>query len=234
LQSTADLGTPSPPFEKGGPGGITTGGFDAVIGNPPYIRIQVLKEWAPREVEFYKERYAAAGKGNYDIYVVFVEKGLSLLKKSGLLGYILPHKFFNAQYGEPIRKLIAMGKHLSEIVHFGHQQIFANATTYTCLLFLTRKGQDEIRFEKVENLNEWRESVVADLRVCSQVGEHIGTALQQVITHDRVTSSSWNFSASSGTGLFDKLATMPVKLRDVAERMAQGIRWLKLVCLCLS
>ena len=87
-------------------------GFDAVIGNPPYIRIQALKEWAPLEVEFYKKRYASAGKGNYDIYVVFVEKGLSLLNGKGRLGYILPHKFFNAQYGEPLRGLISKGKHL--------------------------------------------------------------------------------------------------------------------------
>ena len=72
-------------------------GFDAVIGNPPYIRIQTMKEWAPLEVEYYKKRYQAASKGNYDIYVVFVEKGLSLLNKQGRLGFILPHKFFNAQ-----------------------------------------------------------------------------------------------------------------------------------------
>ena len=86
---------------------MAAGGFDAVIGNPPYIRIQAMKEWAPQEVEFYKKQYVAASKGNYDIYVVFVEKGLSLLNKSGRLGYILPHKFFNAKYGEPLRGLIA-------------------------------------------------------------------------------------------------------------------------------
>ena len=64
------------------------GGFDAVIGNPPYIRIQALKEWAPLEVEYYKQRYTAASKGNYDIYVVFVEQALKLLNKSGRLGFI--------------------------------------------------------------------------------------------------------------------------------------------------
>lgn len=69
------------------------GGFDAVIGNPPYIRIQAMKEWAPLEVEFYKKRYIAANKGNYDIYVVFVEKGLNLLNGRGRFGFILPHKF---------------------------------------------------------------------------------------------------------------------------------------------
>ncbi|HWQ82939.1 MAG TPA: Eco57I restriction-modification methylase domain-containing protein, partial [Anaerolineales bacterium] len=110
---------------------MSSGGFDVVIGNPPYIRIQALKEWAPKEVEFYKQRYQAASKGNYDIYVVFVEKALSLLNNYGQMGYILPHKFFNAKYGEPLRALIAGGRHLSKVVHFGDQQVFHNATTYT-------------------------------------------------------------------------------------------------------
>jgi type I restriction-modification system DNA methylase subunit len=87
------------PLEKG----KSKGGFDVVIGNPPYVRIQAIKEWAPVEVEFYKAKYKTAKTGNYDIYVVFVEKGISLLKKSGMLGYILPHKFFQAQYGEPLK-----------------------------------------------------------------------------------------------------------------------------------
>jgi len=97
------------------------GGFNAVIGNPPYVRIQHMKEWAPFEVEFYKGRYTAAGSGNYDIYVVFVEKGLSVLNKQGKFGFILPHKFFNTQYGQRLRSLLARGKHLSRIIHFGDQ-----------------------------------------------------------------------------------------------------------------
>ena len=56
---------------------MDNGGFDAVIGNPPYISIQSMKEWAPIEVELYKRNYHSASKGNYDIYVVFVEKGFN-------------------------------------------------------------------------------------------------------------------------------------------------------------
>ena len=133
------------------------GGFDAVIGNPPYIRIQALKEWAPVEVEYYKRRYRAASKGNYDIYVVFVEKALELLNERGRLGYILPHKFFNAQYGEPLRGLIAEGKHLAEVVHFGDQQVFAGATTYTCLLFLEKEARQSFHFVKAHDLAAWRQ-----------------------------------------------------------------------------
>ena len=65
---------------------MKAGGFDAVIGNPPYIRIQTMKEWAPTEVEHYKRVYKSASKGNYDIYVVFIEKALQLINKKGKMG----------------------------------------------------------------------------------------------------------------------------------------------------
>jgi type I restriction-modification system DNA methylase subunit len=120
-------------WEKEFPEIMKRGGFDAVIGNPPYIRIQTMKEWAPLEVEIYKKQYASASKGNYDIYVVFVERGLSLLNKSGRLGFILPHKFFNAQYGESIRTLLSKGKHLLSRSLWGSTS-FSGATNYTCLM----------------------------------------------------------------------------------------------------
>ena len=118
---------------------MQVGGFDAVIGNPPYIRIQALKEWVPLEVEFYKQRYATANKGNYDIYVVFVERGLNLLNDRGQMGFILPNKFFSTDYGEALRQSITDRKALVKVVDFGHAQVFENATIYTCLLFLMGK-----------------------------------------------------------------------------------------------
>jgi type I restriction-modification system DNA methylase subunit len=187
---------------------MAAGGFDAVIGNPPYIRIQTMKEWAPTEVEVYKKKFLSASKGNYDIYVVFVEKGLSLLNKNGLLGYILPHKFFNAQYGEPLRSVIANGKHLKEIVHFGHQQVFENATTYTCLLFLGKKGYEEFHFNKVDDLTSWRSSQ---------------TAIVGIISSKNVSEKEWNFVVGNDSGLFKKLESERIKLKDVTAKIFQGL-----------
>ena len=188
---------------------MASGGFDCVISNPPYIRIQTMKEWSPTEVEFYKQRYTAAIKGNYDIYVVFVERALQLLNKRGRMGYILPHKFFQAKYGQPLRELIAGGNHLAEIVHFGDQQVFAGATTYTCLLFLGKGGNKRFRYVKAHNLDAWRTS---------------GKAIEGEVCADKVTGKEWNFVVGSGAPLFERLSEMPVKLGDVAARMAQGIR----------
>ncbi len=183
------------------------GGFDCVIGNPPYIRIQAMKEWAPQEVEFYKN-YASASKGNYDIYVVFVEKGLSLLDDSGVLGFILPHKFFQSKYGEPLRKIIADGRYLDEVVHFGDQQVFKKATTYTCLLFLNKGNSNrKFRFMKVDALEKWQLTHKAE---------------DGKIDLKDVTDKEWNFNIGEGSALFEKLGKMPVKLGDVT-RIFQGL-----------
>ena len=179
------------------------GGFDVVIGNPPYIRIQAMQEWASSQVEFFKRKYKAASKGNYDIYVVFIEKALGLLNAKGEIGFILPHKFFNAQYGEPVRELVSHGKHISKIVHFGDQQVFSGATTYTCLLFLNKQNQNEFEVTKVTDLESWQ---------TSETSEVSGT-----INAANINSAEWNFTVGKGAALFEKLSQMPVKLGDIAN-----------------
>ncbi len=207
---------PSPLRGEGQGGGEN--GFDAVVGNPPYIRIQAMKEWAPLEVEEYKQSYKAASKGNYDIYVVFVEKGLSLLNSKGLLGYILPHKFFQSQYGAPVRQIISEGNHLSEVIDFGDKQVFDGATTYTCLLFLGKGGAKEVAYTKVSDLKTWEDHVGAGSKPAQEEFMQCGT-----IPAEKVTAEPWNFVVGKGAKLFDRLSKMPVKLGDVAARIFQGI-----------
>jgi hypothetical protein len=193
------------------------GGFDAVFGNPPYIRIQVLQETSSINVEYYKKTYIAASKGNYDIYVVFVEKALNLLNEKGRLGFILPHKFFNAQYGEALRGVIAKGKHLAKVVHFGDQQVFESATTYTCMMFLDKAGHDEFEFEKAQNLDDWRVAQTSEVSETSEV-------LMGKINANRVTESEWNFSVGKGIELIERFSQMPVKLETIAKRIFQGFK----------
>jgi len=151
----------------------------------------------------------AAGAGNYDIYVVFVERGLGFLKPTGLLGFILPHKFFNAQYGRPLRQLLSEGRHLNHIVYFGDQQVFANATTYTCLMFLTKSASSHCAVVKVKDLAAWR------------AGE---TSIQGAVESTQIAAGEWNFRVGNGSALFNKLSEAGAKLGELAERIGQGIR----------
>lgn len=229
-------------WAQGFPEVMQAGGFDGIIGNPPYIRIQTLKEWAPVEVELYKTLYDSASAGNYDIYVVFVEKALKLLGKNGRLGFILPHKFFNAQYGRPLRGMIAGGNHLAEVVHFGDQQVFVGATTYTCLMFLDKAGADACHYVKVDDLSLWRTELLKMEEESKPIeappgGVHDSGAMYRVkktkpmpggvegdVPAKDITDSEWNFAVGKAAKAFVTLDKWPVTLADIAERMAQGIR----------
>jgi adenine-specific DNA-methyltransferase len=184
-------------------------GFDIVIGNPPYIRLQTLKQKDPKIVAFYKDEYASAAKGNYDIYVIFIEAGLRLLKSNGHLAYICPHKFFNSQYGEPVRRVITDGRHLRHVVHFGDEQVFHGATIYTCLLFLARGGSPDCRYINAHNLEGWK---------LKQDG------LEGRFEAKAIGPSEWNFGVGKGSDVFERLQAMPTKLKQVAARISQGIR----------
>jgi len=199
------------PFDwaTGFPAAMQTGGFDCIIGNPPYVRIQTMKEWAPLEAEIFKQMYTAASSGNYDIYVVFAEKGLSLLNSQGRLGFILPHKFFNARYGKPLRLLLSKGKHVSQVVHFGDQQVFAGATTYTCLLFLRRAPNQQCHIAKVSDLLAWRAT---------------GSASEGAVPAASITAAEWNFAVGGGAELIQRLSQIPTKLENVTDRIFQGIK----------
>ena len=183
-------------------------GFDAVIGNPPYVRIQTLREFHAGQVDYLKRRYHAGSKGNFDIYVLFVERGLELLNGHGRLGFILPNKFFNAQYGQPLRELLSKGRHVSHIVHFGDQQVFAGATTYTALLFLDKAGTGECDFAQVEDLTAWQAT---------------GHAQRRVVRAEEMSSREWVLATGSLAPVLDKVDSFPYRLRDVTARMFQGL-----------
>lgn len=111
------------------------GGFDIVIGNPPYIELQKMKEMSAVYASCGFETYNKSG----DIYCLFTEHGFNLLKKGGLLCYIMPNKWMKAAYGRELRKYI-LAHEIYNIVDFGDVQIFKNATTYPCIVLL---GKDE-------------------------------------------------------------------------------------------
>lgn len=183
------------------------GGFDLIIGNPPYIRIQNMVKYSPREVKYYQSDespYTTAKSDNFDKYNLFIERALTLLKPRGYLGYIVPNKFFTVRAGKALRSLISEGSHLAEVVHFGVEQVFGKrATTYVCILKLSRKGTQHFTVEQVTDLSKWR---------YGQLGA--------VSAHDasELGEESWSFASDQVKLVFKRLHAGKVKrLDDVAD-----------------
>jgi len=112
---------------------LDSGGFDVVIGNPPYVRQELLGSFK----EYFKTHYKVY-HGTADLYAYFIEKAISLLKQGGYFSYIVANKWMRANYGGPLRKWMKE-QPIEEIIDFGDLRVFESATTYPCILSM-RKG----------------------------------------------------------------------------------------------
>jgi hypothetical protein len=188
------------------------GGFDAVIGNPPYIRIQELRKEHPDEVDYYNNTYRTP-TGAYDIYTLFVEKGISLLHDTGCLGYILPNKFTKLDSGKGLRRLI--GSRMRLLIDFGDNQIFAGQTTYTGLLFLDGRPREKGQYRKIPTLGGGSDGIAKLLT---------DTSFPTIVTENaKLTEEPWAFADEAATRIRDKMDAVSVPLGSVVEQIFQGL-----------
>lgn len=139
-------------WETAFPGVFAEGGFDVVLGNPPYVRMEHLKALKP----YLEKRYEVVSD-RADLYCYFFERGLRLLKPGGRLGFISSNTFFKTGSGKPLRDYLRREAAIEGVVDFGDLQIFEGVTTYPAILTMKRgaapKGH-ELRFWKVDALPE--------------------------------------------------------------------------------
>ncbi|MBT4484228.1 MAG: N-6 DNA methylase [Candidatus Latescibacteria bacterium] len=112
---------------------IKAGGFDAVIGNPPYVRQESLGEFKQYFQVHYQVYHSIA-----DLYAYFIEKGISILNHNGIFSYIVANKWLRVNYGKQLRSWLKE-KCIEEIIDFGDLPVFQKATTYPCILRISNK-----------------------------------------------------------------------------------------------
>ncbi len=126
------------------------GGFDIVLGNPPYVRQELLKDlkpWLQGRFEVYH--------GVVDLYAYFFERGLRILKPGGRMGYISSSTFFKTGSGGPLRDFLRAKATLETVVDFGDHQIFEGVTTYPAILTMRNEAPPnahQISFWKMTDL----------------------------------------------------------------------------------
>jgi len=127
---------------------ISSGGFDVVIGNPPYVKFQDLDK--ELRIQLYNE-CRTLKSGNYNLYFAFFELGIDILKEKGVLGYITPNNYFTSLAGIHLREYLSLNRFISKIVDFNHFKLF-KAQTYTCVTFLEKKGKKNYFYhERIED-----------------------------------------------------------------------------------
>ncbi len=143
------------------------GGFDIVIGNPPYISAieakKTIDDWVRQQ---YKRLYTTA-VGTYDIYVIFIELGFRLLRNNGTLSYITPSKYLSAEYAIALREYINNNYSVEQISDFSNIRVFENAGVSTMISrFKKCKQRELVKFEtyksktEVETSHTYKKSVL--------------------------------------------------------------------------
>jgi hypothetical protein len=140
IESKAVAGDKAFNWQEQFPTVFAKGGFDVIIGNPPYVHLEAIKSVSEDLSKLNFKTYDKRG----DLYPLFVEQGFNLMKNDGLLSYIMPNKWLQAGYGQRLREYF-LGKQLIKLIDFGDIQIFDGATTYPCL-FIAKKDKPKSEF----------------------------------------------------------------------------------------
>lgn len=129
-------------------------GFDVVIGNPPYIRRTAINENLKKK---YEKVFESTTK-QYDMYLLFIEKGVKSIKIGGYLAFINPIRFFNSDYGLGCRKFLINNHKIKSILDISQLPVFLNAMTYPCVLIvqngMENNKENAIEYKRLNNLNE--------------------------------------------------------------------------------
>ena len=178
------------------------GGFDAVIGNPPYVRQESLSDFK----DYFASHYEAFD-GVADLYAYMMERSVKLLREGGRFSFIVSSSFLRTTYGEPLRRTLKKHAAVLRIVDFGGLPVFANAKdTYVCIPLFT-KGKQLARVEvaKIPSLE------IRDLN------EYV-TDNSFKIPHDRLSLDAWALKSDAEAAVFDKVMKAGKPLGEYVDR----------------
>ena len=124
--------------------------FPAIVGNPPYVRIQNLEDETKKIIR----KYWKFIQGDTDIFIPFIELGIELMQENGKMGYITPNSYFTTHAGKNLRRFLQINKYIQELVDFNHYQVFEGITTYTTITIISKEPKTYFILKRVRNEEE--------------------------------------------------------------------------------
>jgi type I restriction-modification system DNA methylase subunit len=209
---------------KGFPAVFDGGGFDCVIGNPPYVRQEVISPIKP-----YLEQAYECYHGSADLYTYFYERGFRLLKPGGTLSYIVSNKWLRAGYGEPLRRFFANQTVFERIIDFGHAPIFEDADTFPCIVSMRKP----IAKASGESSDDGKPQPAPSVMICPVPREKLSAInLSQYAQEEGYTvpwkrfgETSWSLEPPAVDALIDKIKNAGSRLRNyTTTKLMYGIK----------
>lgn len=175
------------------------GGFDCVIGNPPYVNINTMPEYH----EYFSKKYSEIHTGYNDLMYYFLYRGINLLNKTGIYGVITSNYFLGNEYAKKLR--LFLNSKVTSIINFKNAQIFSEASVHTTLLFAKNENtENEIKIFTYRENKSPQEVILNESYDFS------------TLTKNEL-SDTWLIADKSSTSIINKINTNSVFLGDIAE-----------------
>jgi len=185
-------------------------GWDAVIGNPPYVRQESLDT----EFKNYTKQFFKSYSGGSDLYVYFIERSHKLLQSAGYFGVICSNKFMKANYGKNIREFIKNKTKVITIIDFGELPVFKEASTFPAIIITQNELVDDQKFTYL---------AIKDLKFVSLDDELVAEGTLQ--DNKSLSGNNWNFSSSFDFIIFNKMKKVSDPLgKYVNEKIFYGLK----------
>ncbi|ELO8680421.1 class I SAM-dependent DNA methyltransferase [Campylobacter jejuni] len=175
-------------------------GFDLIIGNPPYIRQEELKELKPHLAKNYK-----VYKGTSDIYTYFYELGFNVLKDNGVLSYITSNKYTRAGYGEALREFLLKNVKVLEYTDLNGIKVFDSATVDTSILCFEKSKSKDNKFKYLTLSNEILKTCAYDIGLYKDFAE---------FSQNSLSKESFTFSDENTSALKAKIERIGTPLKE--------------------
>ncbi|EPF0505837.1 class I SAM-dependent DNA methyltransferase [Campylobacter coli] len=175
-------------------------GFDLIIGNPPYIRQEELKELKPHLAKNYK-----VYKGTSDIYTYFYELGFNVLKDNGVLSYITSNKYTRAGYGEALREFLLKNVKFLEYTDLNGIKVFDSATVDTSILCFEKSKSKDNKFKYLALSNEILKTCTYDIGLYKDFAE---------FSQNSLSKESFTFSDENTSALKAKIERIGTPLKE--------------------
>jgi type I restriction-modification system DNA methylase subunit len=182
---------------------LQNGGFDLIIGNPPYVNVFNLP---PADVDFYEKRYTTF-KNKYDLYGFFMEKAVDLLKEGGLLGFITSRTWFSIDSFSRLREFLLNSGRIIQIA-VTPSQTFANATVETAILLFQKDSDNNRRMNNVIDIVEYNEE--------TEQFEKRQEISQRVFSEHPKQLINLEWSSSTNT-VFERMKVDSIELSQIAS-----------------